>query len=324
MWYIPPLLFGLTYFSTLILERWLKGKGMVVPDAHKKGRPKVPMPGGPSIALGLCILSLSTIFTGDIRGVGLLILALSGFLIGLYDDLKKLGGRQKVLLLLLPGLLLALSGVYEPRPYLPFIGAVRLTILYPLLLILASTIMANGVNMLDIFNGLVSSALAIATIPLLIFFLVEGDMSMVFMALGYMAVLLGFYLRHRYPSKIFPGDSGSMAMGLAYMALMVEGRAEVLGIVALLPMVLNGFFILSSLGGFVEHEDIKERPTRTIIYEGLPFIAANRNPEAPLTLTRFLVWGGPMRENEIVKNILLLFLASCLLSVLTLFMGGFP
>ncbi len=320
MWPLLPLAFLITYISTLGLEELLKGRGLMVPDVHKEGRPMVPMPGGPAIALGLAFLLLgSYLIVGDARAIGMLILVLSGFMIGLYDDLKKLGGGQKVLLLMLPGLLLVLSGLYNPRPVLPFIGPVRLTIIYPILLIIASTVMANGVNMMDVFNGLVSSTMVIAALPLLIAFWIKGDMTMFLLALGYIAVLVAFYLRHRYPSRIFPGDSGSVAIGLGYMGLIVEGNLEVLGIVALLPMILNGFFIISTLGGFVEHEDIKERPTETL--DG-GFIVANRSPGAPLTLTRLLVWGGPLQERAIVQNIILLFALSSLLSIATFFMGG--
>lgn len=313
------LAFLITYISTLGLEELLKKKGLTVPDVHKRGRPMVPMPGGPAIMLGLIVLLFgSYLFVRDVRIIGMLILTLSGFLIGFYDDLKRLGGRQKVLLLLIPGLLLVVSGLYNPRPILPFIGSTRLTIIYPILLIIASTIMANGVNMIDVFNGLVSSAMAIATLPLLVAFWIKGDMTMFLLALGYITVLAAFYLRHRYPSKIFPGDSGSIAIGLAYMGLIVEGSVEVLGIVALLPMILNGFFIISTLGGFIEHEDIKERPTK-VLEEG--FIVANRSPGAPLTLTRLLVWGGPLQERAIVYNIIILFALSALLSTVTFFIG---
>lgn len=320
MWPLLPLTFILTYVTTLGLEGLLKERNMMVPDVHKKGRPMVPMPGGPAIMLGLAVLLLgSYLLAGDKRAIGVFILALSGFLIGFYDDLTKLGGKQKVLLLLIPGLLLAISGLYNPRPILPFIGPVRLTMIYPILLVIASTVVANGVNMIDVFNGLVSSAMIIATIPLLIIFWARGDMFMFLLALGYVAVLAAFYIRHRHPSKIFPGDSGSVAMGLGYMGLIIEGNVEVLGIVALLPMILNGFFIISSLGGFIEHEDIKERPTETL-EEGL--VVANKSPGAPLTLTRLLIWGGPLPEREIVHNIILLFGLSALLSIITIFMGG--
>ncbi len=272
--------------------------------------------------LGLIAFLLPTFWiTGDARALGVLLLTFVGFMIGLYDDLKKLGGVQKVFLLLVPGLVIVIAGLYNPRPVIPFIGPVRLTIIYPLLLILASTIMANGVNMIDVFNGLVSSSLIIATIPILLAFLLKGDTFMATLALGYMTILSAFYLRHRHPSKIFPGDSGSMVIGLAYLGLLIEGGVEVLGMVALFPMFLNGFFILSSIGGFIEHGTLKERPTE-IVGNDVPLISANRNSDAPLTLTRFLVWGQPLSEKDLVYNMLLLFTVCAALSVLTLFLGG--
>lgn len=314
VWPLLPLSFILTYAATLWLEKLLREKKMLVPDFHKRGRPMVPRPGGPAIMLGLAIILLgSYLLTGDTRPVGMLILTFPGFLIGLYDDIFKLGGRQKVVLLLIPGLLLAISGLYNPRPPIPFIGPTRLTVIYPILLVVASTVLANGVNMIDVFNGLVSSAMIIATVPLLAAFWVRGDSLMFSLALGYIVTLAAFYIRHRYPSRIFPGDSGSIAMGLGYMGLLVEGNVEVLGLVALLPMIFNGFFIISSIGGFIEHGEIKERPIEVLD----ELLVASRSPRAPLTLTRFIVWSNPLSEREVANNILLLFGLSAILSILT-------
>jgi UDP-N-acetylglucosamine--dolichyl-phosphate N-acetylglucosaminephosphotransferase len=266
--------------------------------------------------LSLLILSaILYLLYGDMRILSVVLVSFTGFLIGLYDDLKGLSGVSKALLLLLPGALLVLTGSYFPRPILPFIGPTRLTILYPILLILASTIVANGVNMLDIFNGLVTSVMITVTLPLLIAFLLKGDTVMFSMGLLYVGVLLGFLLRHRYPSRIFPGDSGAMLMGLVYLGLLIEGREEVIGIVAMLPMILNGFFIVSTIGGFIEHKDIPKRPTTLV--EGHK-IKGVGDADAPLTLSRLITLRTALSEKELVFNIWLLFLFSSLLALLTL------
>jgi len=100
LFWLPPLVFFLTYIATVALERWLRVRGHMVPDMHKRGRPGVPMPGGPAIMLGLIAFLLPTFWiTGDARALGVLLLTFVGFMIGLYDDIKKLGGVQKVFLL---------------------------------------------------------------------------------------------------------------------------------------------------------------------------------------------------------------------------------
>lgn len=305
----------ISYLATRILESFLTRRGLTVPDAHKPGTPSVPFPGGPSIMFSFSILSaILYLMYEDVRILSVVLISFTGFLIGLYDDLKGLGGLSKVLLLLLPGALLVLTGSYFPRPILPFIGPTRLTVIYPVLLILASSILANGVNMLDVFNGLVTSVMITVTFPLLAAFLLKGDLAMFSMGLLYVGVLLGFLLRHRHPSRIFPGDSGAMLMGLIYLGLLIEGKEEVVGIVALLPMILNGFFILSTIGGFIEHKDLPKRPTKLV--KGYK-IKGVRDADAPLTLSRLMTLRTALSEKELVFNMWLLFLSSSLLAFST-------
>lgn len=105
---------------------------------------------------------------------------------------------------------------------------------------------------------------------------------------------MAFYAYHRYPSRIFPGDSGALALGAAYGALAIIGQAEIVGIVALLPAIFNTFFYLFSVRGFLEHSKVKERPVE--VKEGLLY--SSKDAKAPLTLLRLILVEGPMSERE--------------------------
>ena len=321
--FISVLSFVLSYFFTIALEEVLRREGKTVPDVHKREKPMVPRPGGPAIFISLLIPALILfLLNGDRRILGVLILASIGFFIGLCDDFKRLGGREKVLLLTLPGIALVLSGIYFPKPILPFIGVTRLTIIYPVLLVLASTIVANGVNMIDIFNGLVSSVMMISTIPILLASIMRNDLTLAFLSVIFLCSLIGFLLRHRYPSKIFPGDSGAMLMGLFYLGLVVEGRMEVIGIVALLPVILNGFLILSTIGGFIEHSNIAKRPVSVVLRGGgEPLLISSKEEGAPITLARLVVSREGLTERDVVLNIVLLSIFSSILAIATIFIG---
>jgi len=309
--------FLLCFCVTLVSTRWLiaalRKKGLLVPDYHKREQVLVPKPGGPAIIAGLIAGSLPLLGLLDGHALAFLFTALLAGAIGLVDDFKKLGGRTKPLLLLLTGIPILLLGAYSPRPHFPFFGPVRLSIVYPLLVPIALTVTSNAFNALDVLNGVVSLFTAITALPLLVYALLKGNVEGFFISLLLVAVSLGFYIYHRYPSRIFPGDSGSLALGAAYGAAAIIGKAEVVGIVAMLPAIFNTFFYLFSVKGFLEHSLVKERPVE--VREGL--LHASRNAKAPLTLLRLILVEGPMSEERAARRILMAVAYTSFLALLT-------
>jgi UDP-N-acetylglucosamine--dolichyl-phosphate N-acetylglucosaminephosphotransferase len=123
-----------------------------------------------------------------------------------------------------------------------------------------------------------------------------------------------FYLYHKYPSKIFLGDSGTLALGSMYGALAISGGVEIVAVVALFPAILNSFFFLSSVRRIVDHREIKVRPTKMLEdYK----IAAVEDHRAPVTLVRLILSDGPLSENQITFSIFKLAIVSSLLAVIT-------
>lgn len=55
------------------------------------------------------------------------------------------------------------------------------------------------------------------------------------------------YQYHKFPSKIFLGDSGTLLLGSMYAGLSIVGNSEIIGVIALLPAVMNSFLFLSSV-----------------------------------------------------------------------------
>jgi len=134
---------------------------------------------------------------------------------------------------------------------------------------------------------------------------------MVLVTLILISVCLGFFVFHKYPSKIFPGDSGTLAIGAMYGAIAIVGGIELIGVFAILPAILNSFFYLTSMKDFVEHKNIKVRPTR-VLSDGT--IEAESNENAPITLVRLIVAGNPSKELPIVNTIFVLSLVSAVLA----------
>ncbi|MEM3068761.1 MAG: UDP-N-acetylglucosamine-1-phosphate transferase [Nitrososphaerales archaeon] len=312
--------FFLTYSFTFALVKTLPKRGSVAEDYHKLSRPKVAWPGGPAIFSSILIVELFLYFIyGDLRILSIALVTMIAGVIGLIDDKWKLknGIIKPVLLILasLPILLLDIYGeIYVPSPIFPIFGSVRLYYVYPILVLAAVPIVSNATNMMDVLNGVLSGFMIIATIPLVFSLILRADYNIMIATLPLIGSSLAFFIFHRYPSKIFPGDSGSLALGAMFCAIAIVGRVEVVAIVSILPAILNSFFILSSVKRLVEHRSIKTRPT-ILLPNGQ--LAASKETSAPITLVRMILAEGPLSEKDVVSNILKLSAFSAFLAVIT-------
>jgi UDP-GlcNAc:undecaprenyl-phosphate GlcNAc-1-phosphate transferase len=303
------------YLMTRYLAGYLSGRGMVVPDAHKEGKPNVSRPGGPAILIALAVSGgLIYAVSGDVRVASFVLVALIAGAVGLVDDLKTLSGPVKVVLLFLASFPILLLAAYSPHLALPFGSPLRINVIYPYLVLFAIPIAANTFNMIDVYNGLLTGFSLLASVPLLIAFAVVGDWVMLAVTIAFALALSGFYPFHRSPSKVFPGDSGSLALGAAYGAIVISGRMEIVGVVALIPAILNSFFVLSSVKSFMEHRNMKKRPVKL---RDDYLLEASSEKDAPMTLSRMVLAGGPLSEQDVVSTIFVIELVAVCLSLLT-------
>ncbi|HEX2558162.1 MAG TPA: UDP-N-acetylglucosamine-1-phosphate transferase, partial [Nitrososphaera sp.] len=162
-----------------------------------------------------------------------------------------------------------------------------------------------------VLNGVASGFLIIATIPLLVSVAIFGSMEIFLAALPMLFATIAFYKYHKFPSKIFPGDSGTLLLGAMYGAVAIAGRSEVIGVIALLPAVMNSFLFLASVKRIVEHREVKARPT--IIMDDFK-LAASTDRAAPATLVRLIVADGPLGEKQVGYKIFKLAIFTALLS----------
>jgi len=89
---------------------------------------------------------------------------------------------------------------------------------------------------------------------------------------------------------------------------------EIAALVALIPAVLNSYYILSSVRGLVERKRIAARPTY-LGTDGLLY--ASTDAKAPTTLARMILLSGALDERVLVRKILALTAYAGLLSVIT-------
>ena len=307
--------------------RFLVSKGRTTNDAHKGPNVRVPTPAGPLIILAMVTGELvAWAFYGTVVPWVLVVVVVCAGLIGLYDDVRGLGGVVKPALLAGVGLFVALAEHFNPSVYSPILYFPLFTqtgthyIIFALIVVASIPVSSNAFNMLDAFNGEISgftaivSAALIAAIFLRSYALSDTTAGTVAIALPLLAVSASFYYFNRYPSKIFDGDSGSLSFGAMYVILSIVGGVEIAALVALIPAVLNSYYILSSVRGLVERKKMAARPT--FLGEDMK-LHASTDRQAPTTLVRMVLLGGVLDERALVTRILTICAFAAFLSVVT-------
>ena len=317
---VSAIAFVVVYAFTPLLIKNLEKRKLVVKDYNRVGGAMVARPGGPSILAG--ILSSELVLYALYPSMGILAIILTtslAFLVGLADDKKVLGGWFKPLALAATAIPIILIGAYDYHLEFPLFGTVKIPELYLALIIFMIPITGNTINSIDVLNGVASGFMTIASFALTIslFIIHNYDIALASLPLGF--VSLAFYKYHKFPSRIFPGDSGAVMLGAMYGTITIVGHVEVIAAVALLPAVINSFLFLSSVKRIIEHRQLKANPvTHTEDYK----LMATAEKDAPVTLVRLILAHGPMTEKEVGFAIFKLALFSAALSIITAIMMG--
>ncbi|MEO9321002.1 MAG: UDP-N-acetylglucosamine-1-phosphate transferase [Nitrososphaera sp.] len=291
--------FGATFLVMPRFIRYLVAHGRTVQDYHKKSKPLVPRPAGPVLMLAVG-LSEAFIFavTSNTTVLAILLSTTIAFLVGYVDDRRVMPGWFKPVALLAAAIPMIVLQAHGDDLNLIF-GHAFIPLLYIPLILVIIPITGNTINSIDVLNGVASGFVIIASIPLLVSIALFGNTVVLVAAVPLLAVSIAFYKYHKFPSKIFPGDSGTLLLGVLYGALAIAGKSEIIGVIALLPAVMNSFLFLASVKKVVEHREV-ERPTMLLEDYRL---AATKSKNAPATLVRLILADGPLDEKTIGRKI---------------------
>jgi UDP-GlcNAc:undecaprenyl-phosphate GlcNAc-1-phosphate transferase len=311
---------AISFFGVLFLTpatiRSLTAKHKVVADAHKPEKPQVPRPAGPVIMISIAAAEIVLfILTMNIAVLAILLTTAIAFLVGYIDDIRVMPGWFKPVALLAAAIPMVVLDIYVGEVYgeslnLIF-GRAYIPLLYIPLIFVIVPITGNTINSLDVLNGVASGFLIIASIPLLASIAIFGSYEVFLAALPMLFASIAFYRYHKFPSRIFPGDSGTLLLGTMYGAVAIAGSSEIIGVIALLPAVMNSFLFLASVKRIVEHREVKARPT--ILTDDFK-LAASTDSKAPATLVRLIVVDRPLGEREIGYQIFKLAIFTALLA----------
>jgi UDP-N-acetylglucosamine--dolichyl-phosphate N-acetylglucosaminephosphotransferase len=224
-----------------------------VPDQHKNGKPLIPN------GLGVLYVLFTTVYlflfyflsespsiqSGISAPLTLAVCILFGGFMGLLDDWMDLKWRYKAfmpLIAALPLIYFAIDMNARTSITLPFIGFVDFGVWYFYIIIpLIVMIVTNTVNMLGGFNGLETICPAIVFLGLMgISVLTSSHYLLMVGPIIFWLILAALNLQ----GKIFVGNSGSFAIGMAIVSFAIIADVKIGLLVSIIPYIFNSSLIL--------------------------------------------------------------------------------
>ena len=316
---VSSIAFFSVYGLTPIFIKALASRNLTVKDVNKKGDVMIPRPGGIPIVIGLVAAEIALYAFFPISEIlAVIIVSILGFCVGFVDDRKVMGGWFKPLALAFCAAPILLLGAYDSNLSFPLFGLVQIPSLYLALVVFMIPITGNTINSIDVLNGVASGVVTIASFALAISLFIMQNYEIGIASLCLAFASLGFYKYHKFPSKIFPGDSGALVLGSTYGVIAIVGHVEVISAIAILPAVINSFLFLTSVKKIVEHREIKNPVLHTDDFK----LKSTDDKTAPITLVRLIVAKLPLSEKQIGAEIFKLSIFCGILAVITAFFMG--
>lgn len=247
-------------FSMLVLKFLIPRlfeKGIVGTDVNKQHRPQVAEMGGIGIVAGFALGVLLAVFFHTFLGFGfeldfVLAALLSIFMlafIGFVDDLLSIPQAVKAFLPLLAGIpLIAVRAAGSTAMNVPFFGIVDFGLVYLFILIpVGIAVASNLTNMLAGFNGMEAGMGVVLILAGAIAAFSANSVEALVLYVPLAGALLGFLYYNRYPSKVFPGDIGTLVIGATLAAGAIIGNFESIA-AALMALYVVDFFVKAKSG----------------------------------------------------------------------------
>ena len=293
----------------------LSSKGDTVQDVHKPNRQYIPRPAGPTLLVGIAVAEIILYFlTLNTIVIAVLFTTIIAFVIGFIDDKRVMPGWFKPLALIASAAPIIFFSAHGSHLNLIF-GDAFIPLLYIPLVLVIIPIAGNTINSIDVLNGVASGFVVITMVPLLFSVAIFGRSEVFLSALPLFFGTIALYRYHKFPSKIFPGDSGTLLIGAMYGSIAIAGNSELIAVIALLPAVMNSFLFLASVKKIVEHRKVKSRPT--LLMDDFRLMASN-DKNAPITLLRLILAEGPLSERDICREIFKLAVFSSFLALISI------
>ena len=230
-----------------------------VPGERRVHTSAIPRMGGLAIVLAVALAFAVLLRSGTLDVAGLTVNQLLGFgagavvitLGGIFDDVRGLGAKRKLLVQILAASLAwyggaRVLGVLDLPLFGPTDFGVAFSYVATLVWILAFT---NAVNLIDGLDGLAGGVVFFAALTNVVVALITGNELAAAVNGALAGAVLGFLFYNFNPAKIFMGDTGSLFLGYALSAgaLMSTRQKESTLASLLVPLIALGVPLTDTL-----------------------------------------------------------------------------
>lgn len=151
------------------------------------------------------------------------------FGVGLWDDLRELGFKKKLVLQSIVAYLVYVGGVrFDAAAALGLAAEANIYLELPLTMLWMVGMM-NAINFIDGLDGLAAGVSLIMLISIGALFGLQGNVGMMLAVAAVAGGILGFLVFNFNPASIFMGDSGSLLLGYLVGAFALQLSPEVMG-----------------------------------------------------------------------------------------------
>lgn len=220
-----------------------------IPKDNRRMHSKpIPRFGGLAIYLGTVVSILLTTPL-DEKIIGILIGGTFIFLVGIYDDIKNMPAKLKLLCQIIAAAIVFGTGTKIAYIQNPF-GSEGYFFLSPVMMGIITIIwivgITNTINLIDGLDGLAAGTALIASMCIAYSAYISGNMGTAVFMLALAGAALGFLPFNFNPAKIFMGDGGSLFLGFMLASISIETMKSTTIIVMFIPMIALGLPIFDT------------------------------------------------------------------------------
>lgn len=216
---------------------------------HKK---PIPLIGGLAIFYGF-IISVLCFSVIDYETTGILIGATIMVTVGVFDDMRDLNAKTKLLFQIIAAGIAVFMGVdmeYVANPFFAWFGPEYINLgLWSIPLTMVWIIgVTNAVNLIDGLDGLAVGISSIASVALLSLTIVSQNLNAAIITAALAGAGFGFLPYNFNPAKIFMGDTGSTFLGFVLACISVQGIMKMYAVISFaVPLLILGLPIFDTL-----------------------------------------------------------------------------
>ncbi|MCK5160618.1 MAG: undecaprenyl/decaprenyl-phosphate alpha-N-acetylglucosaminyl 1-phosphate transferase [Candidatus Aureabacteria bacterium] len=244
---------GISFVLTPLVKKIAAVKGIYDRPGHRKVHAtKMPTMGGVAMYLAFMSAMFASFFFApdemrdfSVKYIGLYLGAMIIVGLGVYDDVKGMNAKFKLVVQILVAAILIVCGYGIEEITNPVGGTLHVGFFGLLFTVIWIVGLINAINFLDGLDGLASGITAIIAFFLFLAALKQDNVVTAFLAAALVGSCIGFLPFNFSPAKIFMGNAGSMFLGLVLATIALEGFNKSRTIIALIvPIIALGIPII--------------------------------------------------------------------------------